>query len=132
VCGVKFEHSCTVFSRYDTVNLTFHVPNNIYGQFHIRFYTEHLYIGFLNILLAGRCGETSCYAVQASLNIFHVIITQNFCNLVGHLKDLEGGYNRMLEVTSMFALTVKGVEKLLPSSPPSDPLLVTVVLQFSV
>jgi len=55
----------------------------------------------------------------ASLDIFQDIITRKFCNLVGHLKDLEGGCYRMLEVTSMSALTVKGVQELLPSSPPS-------------
>jgi len=83
-------------------------------------------------LLTGKCGEASCHEVQASLKIFQDVIAQKFCNLVGHLKDLEGGYNRILDVTSMFALTVKGVQMLLPSSPPSGPLSVIVVLQFSV
>lgn len=116
----------------DTVNLACHVPNNIYGQFHISFYTKHLYIGFLNLLLTGKCGETSCHEVRTSLNIFQDIITRKFCNFVGHLKDLEGGYSRLVEVTSMFALSVKGVQKLLLSSPPYGLLSVIVVLQFSI
>jgi len=125
--------SIVILFPLDTVNLAFSIPNNVYGQFHMRFYTKHLYISFFfNILLTGKCEEASCNEVQATLNIFQDIITQKFCNLVGHLKDWEGGYYRILEVTSMFALTVKGVQKLLPSSPPSGPLSVIVVLQFSV
>jgi len=120
--------SIVLLFSLDTLSLAFHVPNNVCGQFHMRFYTKHLYIGFFNVLLTGKCGEASCHEVEASSNIFQGIITQKFCNLVGHL---EGGYNRILVVTSMFALTVKG-EKLLPSSPPSGPLSVIVVLQFSV
>jgi len=125
--------SIVVLFSLDTVNLAFDIPDNICGQFRMRFYTKHLYIRFfLTYCLLGNVEKLVVMKFKTSLNIFQDIITQKFCNLVGHLKDLEGGYNRILEVTSMFALTVKGVQKRLPSLPLSGPLLVIVVLQFSV
>jgi hypothetical protein len=63
---VMLKLSLVALFSLDTVNLAFHVPSNIYGRFHRRFYIKHLYVGFFNILLTGKCGETSCHEVQAS------------------------------------------------------------------